>query len=91
MFEPQLVFGGVAAIGLAAFASFGWDKRRARRGKRRIPESTLHMLELFGGWPGSYLGQRIFRHKTLKQSYQVYFWLIVFLYQAVSAYLLFGR
>lgn len=91
LFDPKLVFGGVGAISFIAFTAFGWDKRKAQGGRRRISERTLHLLELFGGWPGSYLGQRVFRHKTLKRSYQVYFWLIVFLYQTISAYLLFGK
>ena len=34
------------------------------------------MVELLGGWPGALLGQRRFRHKTRKRSYQLVFWLI---------------
>jgi uncharacterized membrane protein YsdA (DUF1294 family) len=50
----------------------------------------LHFLELLGGWPGAYLGQRIFRHKTSKISYQFVFWLIVLLYQYASIDYLLG-
>lgn len=69
-------------VSLITFFVFGWDKRQARRQKRRIPESTLHILELAAGWPGSLLGQRVFHHKTRKRSYQVVFWLIVVLHTA---------
>ena len=67
-------------LSLITFFVFGWDKRQARKQKRRIPESTLHIMELVGGWPGSLLGQRVFHHKTRKRSYQVVFWLIVVLH-----------
>ena len=65
-----------------AFLTLGLDKRRARRGEWRVPESTLHALELLGGWPGSFFGQRVHRHKTRKASYQVVFWLIAALHVA---------
>ncbi|MCR9075898.1 MAG: DUF1294 domain-containing protein [bacterium] len=45
------------------------DKRRAARGTRRIPERSLHSMELVGGWPGALLATRMIRHKTSKQSY----------------------
>ena len=60
-----------------AFALYGVDKRRAARGVWRISEATLHTIELLGGWPGSLLGQRMFRHKWRKTSYVVVFWTIV--------------
>ena len=49
----------------------------------RTPETTLHLFELAGGWPGALLAQQAFRHKTRKPSYQVAFWLIVVLHQAL--------
>jgi uncharacterized membrane protein YsdA (DUF1294 family) len=64
-------------MSLVAFVAMGLDKRRAVRHRRRIPEATLHTLELLGGAPGSLLGQAVFRHKTRKLGYQLVFWLIV--------------
>ena len=72
-------------MSLAAFVAMGTDKRRARRGGRRISERTLHTLEAFGGFPGSFAGQRTFRHKTRKRPYQAVFWLIVLLHTAFWA------
>ncbi len=66
------------------FLAYRSDKRRAELGQWRIPESTLHLLELLGGWPGAFLAQRIFRHKTSKLSYQGVFWGIVILYQFLA-------
>lgn len=76
----------LAAYALASLVSFFqyWhDKRRAEQREWRIPESTLHAVELFGGWPGALLAQQVFRHKTRKVSYQVVFWGIVLLHQAL--------
>ncbi|SJM91388.1 Cold-shock protein (fragment) [Crenothrix polyspora] len=53
----------------------------------RIPEKSLHTLELLGGWPGALLAQRTLRHKNRKPSYQVVFWLIVGLHVAGLAQL----
>jgi len=57
-------FAVVGILSLVAFVAYGLDKRRAQASGRRVPENTLQLLALFGGWPGGLLGQRIFRHKT---------------------------
>ena len=51
-------------INLAAFAVYGVDKSRARRGAWRVPEKTLFLLPLLGGSIGALLGMRVFHHKT---------------------------
>lgn len=51
-------------INLIAFLTFGADKRRARRDKRRVRESTLFLLAVLGGSIGALLGMYVFRHKT---------------------------
>ena len=50
--------GSVRVIG------YGADKRRARKGKWRVPEKTLFLLPLLGGSIGALLGMRVFHHKT---------------------------
>ena len=60
-----------------AFLMYWADKSAARRGRRRIPEKSLHMASLLGGWPGALLAQKQFRHKTIKQPFQTVFWLTV--------------
>lgn len=67
----------VVLLSLSAFAVYGFDKRRAQHDGRRIPEKTLHLMALFGGWPGALAGQQFFRHKTRKLSFQIVFWLSV--------------
>jgi len=66
------------------------DKRYAITARYRVPEATLHLFELMGGWPGSYLAQRFLRHKVFKTSYQVIFWLIVAIHQFFALDLIFG-
>ncbi len=70
------------AASLVTFAAYGIDKALAGSGKRRVPERTLHGLELCGGWPGALLGMRAFRHKTAKTSFRVVTFVIVALHAA---------
>lgn len=73
-------------LAVSAFAFFAYrsDKRRAEAGAWRVPEATLHLLSLLGGWPGALLAQRAYRHKTAKLSFQVVFWGIVLLHQYLA-------
>jgi uncharacterized membrane protein YsdA (DUF1294 family) len=77
-----LLAGLYAGMSLATFLAFAWDKHCARRGRRRVPERTLHGLELLGGWPGALAGQRWLRHKSEKRSYRLVLWAIVALHLA---------
>ena len=61
----------LAAFSVATFLMFGFDKWRASRAGRRIPESFLAMLGALGGWPGGLFGMIVFRHKTAKWTFQL--------------------
>ncbi|HCL5251069.1 TPA: DUF1294 domain-containing protein [Salmonella enterica] len=52
---------------------YGMDKMAAHKAWRRVPESTLLMFGVVGGWPGAIVGQQLFRHKTQKQPFKTYF------------------
>lgn len=67
------------AASLAAFLAYALDKSAARNGKWRTKESTLHLIGLAGGWPGALAAQRLLRHKSRKQSFQIVFWATVIL------------
>ena len=74
----------VTLMSLVTFVAYGFDKRRAQNNGRRVPEKTLHLMALFGGWPGALIGQKVFRHKTQKVSFQIVFWLCVLLHLAIT-------
>ncbi len=76
----------LAAMSVVTFVAYGWDKHRARRGVRRIPEATLHTLELLGGWPGALVARALFRHKTRKLSYRLVFYAIVLAHAGLIAW-----
>ena len=75
-------------VNLAAFAMMGIDKRRAKKGRWRIPESALILSAVIGGGIGALAGMYLFRHKTKKKKFtvgipviigmQVVFFLLVF-------------
>jgi uncharacterized membrane protein YsdA (DUF1294 family) len=78
----MLIGAWYAVLSGLTFAVYAVDKRAARQQRRRIPELTLHALELAGGWPGAFCAQRLIRHKNAKVSYQIIYWLIVALHAA---------
>ena len=67
----------IVVASLLSLVFYAWDKYSAIKGWRRIPENTLHLLALCGGWPGALLAQQWFRHKTGKPSFRRWFWLTV--------------
>jgi uncharacterized membrane protein YsdA (DUF1294 family) len=80
----RVLAGVPLALSTVAFFAYRSDKRRAAAGAWRIPEATLHFMALMGGWPGAFLAQRAFRHKTSKVSFQVLFWLVVLSHQLLA-------
>ena len=65
------------ALNLFTMLRFSQDKQRAEAGERRIPEADLLGLALIGGSPGALLARRLFRHKTRKQPFSTWLFLIV--------------
>lgn len=65
--HPLLVI--LLALNLVAFGVYGWDKWRATKARRRVPERWLLGLALPFASPGAWCGVRLFRHKTRKPSF----------------------
>jgi uncharacterized membrane protein YsdA (DUF1294 family)/cold shock CspA family protein len=85
---PPIVPAIYVGMSVIAFFAYGLDKAAARTNRWRTQESTLHLLELLGGWPGALIAQGSFRHKTRKLDYQVVFWLFVTINLCVLAWLI---
>lgn len=73
---------------ITAFLTYAIDKSAAASGAWRIPEQTLLLLGLAGGWPGAIVAQQVLRHKSIKQPFRSAFWGTVTI--NVLAFLLFG-
>lgn len=57
-------------VNLLTLVVYGADKLAARKGWQRVPESTLLVFGLVGGWIGAIVAQQWFRHKTQKQPFK---------------------
>lgn len=75
MFLPMIL----SAI---TYVVYALDKHAAQTGRWRTQETTLHLLELLGGWPGAWVAQQTLRHKSRKPGYRVAFWTMVLLHAA---------
>ena len=82
--EPKYIAIYLAAISAVTICAYWSDKKKAEKKSWRIPESTLHSLELAGGWFAAFFSQRIFRHKISKKKYQFVFWMIAVIHHYAS-------
>lgn len=80
-----------ALMSFVSFLVYWRDKDAAGAQESRVPENTLHLLDLLGGWPGALIAQQQFRHKTVKAPFQVTFWITVLLNVLALGWLLRGR
>jgi uncharacterized membrane protein YsdA (DUF1294 family)/cold shock CspA family protein len=76
---PLAVLGLYLVASVIAFLAYALDKSAAQKGAWRTSESTLHLFALVGGWPGALVAQKVLRHKSKKQEFQMVFWVTVIL------------
>ncbi|MCF2651775.1 DUF1294 domain-containing protein [Anaeromassilibacillus senegalensis] len=77
----------LAAINITAAVAACADKRRAIRGRWRIPERTLLLLGFFGGAAGELLAMLLIRHKTKHAKFMVLLPLFCLLHAALLIWL----
>lgn len=58
-------------VNIIAFAAYGADKQKAKKGKWRISENTLLLLAVLGGSVGAIAGMKFFHHKTKKAAFYI--------------------
>lgn len=84
----DFVMGYLAVMTVTGFAVMGIDKKRAIRNQWRIPEATLLLVAFLGGGAGSFLGMRIFHHKTKHTKFVVLLPVTAVIYVILGIYLI---
>ena len=74
-------------INIITFFIYGIDKLKAKKGKWRIPESTLLLLAIIGGSIGAWFGIKVWHHKTLHKKFKYGIPLIVIAQIAIVVYI----
>ncbi len=74
---PLMVIAIYAMLSILSYVLYWKDKKAAQNNRWRVPESTLHLLAIAGGWLGAAIAQQHFRHKTKKQPFRAIFWLTI--------------
>ncbi|MBQ8394417.1 MAG: DUF1294 domain-containing protein [Clostridia bacterium] len=73
---PLLIYICILSVtSLFTFCLYVADKKKAQKGKWRIPESSLIGFSLLGGGLGGYLAMLTVRHKTKHWYFHVANWL----------------
>ena len=80
----------LCVVNAVAFLTFGMDKLKARRNKRRISEKALILLCAFGGAVGGLLGMMIFHHKTRKTKFVITVPLFALIHTALIIWIMFN-
>ena len=79
----------VLILNFVTMLVYGIDKFNAKKGKWRIPESTLLLLAVLGGSIGAWFGMRVWRHKTQHMKFKYGIPVIFILQVALCFYLLY--
>ena len=58
-------------LNIISFIMMGIDKRKAIKGKWRVPEKKLWMVAFFGGSIGILIAMRTFSHKTKHRTFTI--------------------
>ena len=71
LFTTQNFIIYLIVINIIGFYVMWSDKRKAQKGKWRIPENTLFLITALGGGIGTIAGMYTFRHKTKKLKFTI--------------------
>jgi uncharacterized membrane protein YsdA (DUF1294 family)/cold shock CspA family protein len=88
---PFAVLGLYLMASSLAFVFYKRDKAMAITHQRKIPENTLHLWSLIGGWPGAALAEKLVHHKSRKRSFQIVYWITIALNGIVFFWMLSPR
>lgn len=88
---PLEVAAAYIVSSILTYLLYRSDKLSAAKRQSRVPEVTLHFFGLLCGWPGGLVAQQRLRHKTIKTSFQVVFWLTALINLFLVALYVFHR
>jgi len=77
-------------INYLAFALFAFDKEKAQKKGRRVPEKNLLLLCAMGGSFGGWVAMNKLRHKNAKKSFKFQFYAVVVI-QLILIFSIFRR
>lgn len=82
----------LVAINLLGIIVTVADKKKAIKGKYRIPELDLWLIALLGGSLGTYIAMKIVRHKTNHKNFMIGIPIIIIiqLVTSILAYIFLG-
>ncbi|MGN0531664.1 MAG: DUF1294 domain-containing protein [Eubacterium sp.] len=69
MYKAVIIY--LAAINLLGIIVTIADKRKAVKGKYRIPELDLWLIAMLGGSVGTYITMKTIRHKTKHKKFMI--------------------
>lgn len=75
------------AINAVTFIVYGIDKYKAKKAKWRISEATLLLLAVLGGSVGTWVGMKVWHHKTMHKKFKYGIPAILLIQIALMAYL----
>ncbi|MEV5024626.1 DUF1294 domain-containing protein [Paenibacillus sp. LPE1-1-1.1] len=58
-------------MNIYTFSLMGFDKKSAKKQRRRVPEKRLFLLSAIGGAGGTWLAMKKWRHKTKHRTFTV--------------------
>ena len=60
----------IIGVNVITFVVYGIDKLKAKKGKWRVPETTLLLLAIVGGSIGAWCGVKVWHHKTMHAKFK---------------------
>lgn len=66
-----------AIISVLTISLYSLDKHASLKQSQRVPEASLHIAALLGGWPGALIARPLLRHKTRKSRFIIFFWMSI--------------
>ncbi|MFD1039590.1 DUF1294 domain-containing protein [Virgibacillus byunsanensis] len=90
MNDLEVILPYLIGVNIVSLILMGIDKRKAKKQQYRIPERTFWMLAIIGGSFGSFLGMRLYHHKTKHRSFMVGMPVLMILHFIIFLYVIFS-